>query len=110
MLLLLWAGPAHAAGRPGILMGTLALAGMIGGIGSGLSAGLSKHPPRLLVSFAVYLGLLCATASTWVGTLDVVPLTLALGAAAGIVPFAAAHHAVRWLVRRLRKPGAPDTR
>ncbi len=65
----------------------LALLGLLGGVVAAVVAAF-RYPQSLSfgTSFLVYLGVLCFVASTWVGSLDAVPLTLALGAGAGVWP------------------------
>lgn len=86
-----------------VLGQTLALFGGLGGSIAGAVAGY-MHPRRMQFwrAFLVYLGILCAIASTWAGSLEIVPLALFLGATAGVLPFAAAFFISRRLVALLR--------
>ena len=105
------AADAHAQSTVVVLGQTLAMFGGAGGAVFGAIAGWRKAEPlRLGIAFLIYLGLLCAVASTWAGSLEIVPLTLVLGAAAGILPFAAGFLLMRGIVTRLRaKLGANAT-
>src|SRR5512143_4352480 len=76
---------AHAQGHAVILGASLAAAAVLGGLVMGAIAGL-RGQLGLWPSFGVYLGLLCAVASTRFGSLEVLPLTLVLGAIAGVLP------------------------
>lgn len=102
---------AHAQSAAIVLGQTLALSGGAGGVVFGAIAGWRRAEPlRLGIAFLIYLGLLCVVASTWAGSLEIVPLTIVLGAAAGILPFAAGFVVARGIVTRLRvKLGANDT-
>lgn len=105
------AADAHAQSTVIVLGQTLAMLGGAGGAVFGAIAGWrAAEPLRLGIAFLIYLGLLCVVASTWAGSLEIVPLTLVFGAAAGILPFAAGFLVVRGIVTRLRaKSGADDT-
>jgi hypothetical protein len=86
-----------------VLGQSLALLGCAGGIAAGLYAGCRE--PRLVPfwsAFLVYLGVMSAVVATWAGSLEIVPLALVLGAAAGILPFAALFLLCRRLVRSAR--------
>lgn len=97
------AADAHAQSTAVVLGQTLAMFGGAGGVVFGAIAGWrTAEPLRLGIAFLIYLGLLCAVASTWAGSLEIVPLTLVLGAAAGILPFGAGFLVVRGIVTRLR--------
>jgi len=81
---------AFAQGNAIVVGQSLALAGGFGGICAGLlAAWLGPHQLRFWPSFGVYIGLLAVIASTWTGTMEVVPLTLALGSLVGLLPYAA---------------------
>lgn len=101
---------AQAQDNAMVLGQSLALAGCLGGTFAGtVAAFLSPRPVRFWASFGVYLGALCVAASTWAGTMDIVPLALVLGAASGLLPYAAcfllARRALLWLGARLRRRG-----
>jgi hypothetical protein len=104
------AADAHAQSTVVVLGQTLAMLGGAGGAVFGAIAGWrTAEPLRVGVAFLIYLGLLCVVASTWAGSLEIVPLTLVLGAAAGILPFGAGFFALRGIVTRLRaKIGAGE--
>jgi threonine/homoserine efflux transporter RhtA len=83
----------------------LAGAGLAGGAVGGVVAGLREPAGaavRWHVAFLVYLGIVCCAASTWAGSLDIVPFALMFGAVCSIVPFAASFFALRYLVNLLR--------
>ncbi len=105
------AADAHAQSTAVVLGQTLAMFGGAGGAVFGAIAGWrSAEPLRLGIAFLIYLGLLCVVASTWTGSLEIVPLTLVLGAAAGILPFGAVFLVMRGIVTRLRaKLGVGET-
>ncbi|MBX3607746.1 MAG: hypothetical protein KF788_20905 [Piscinibacter sp.] len=110
--LLLFAGEAQAqaqAQAPALVLGqTLALAGAVGGLVLGAAAGIGRHGGLgLWPSFGIHLGFLCLLASTRFGSLEVVPLTLVLGAIAGVLPFVACFLAMRAALRRWRAPRPP---
>jgi hypothetical protein len=100
---LLAATEARAGGGGLLAAQFLAVVGLAGGSVAGTVAGIRwPQPVGFGAAFLVYLGLLCVVASTWSGSLDIVPLTLALGAGTGILRFAASFFAVRHVVKRLR--------
>ena len=99
----LLASPAHAQDVAMVLGQSLALLGLLGGLVAGVVAAW-RQPKGLHfgTSFLVYLGVLCVVASTWIGSLDAVPLTLALGTAAGMLPYAGAFFGLRWCFAQWR--------
>jgi hypothetical protein len=83
----------------------LAGAGLAGGVLGGIVAGVREPAAAVLrwhVAFLVHLGVVSCVASTWAGTLEIVPLALIFATAAGIVPFVASFFALRHLARALR--------
>ena len=86
-----------------VLGQSLVLLGLLGGFVAGVVAAL-RAPQGLHfgTSFMIYLGVLCGVVSTWLGSLDAVPLTLVLGAAMGVLPYAGAFFGLRWCVNRWR--------
>jgi hypothetical protein len=103
------AWPAQAQGNAVVLGQSLALAGGVGGVCAGLVAGyLSPRPLRFWTSFGIYLGVLCMVASTWAQSMDIVPLTLVLGALFGLLPYGLCFFLVRrglgWLRARILGP------
>ena len=81
----------------------LAAVALFGGALCGAWAGCREQKAiSFWLAFAVYLGLLSVVASTWSGSLEIVPLVLLFGAFAGIVPFAASFLLVRYLVVLVR--------
>lgn len=106
--LLVVSTPAAAQGVTLVVGQSLALGGLVGGLVAGCHAGWRASPPRAIwPAFGIYLGLLAMVASTRVGDMAIVPLALVLGAAAGILPFAAAYFAVRWCWGRVRDRRRP---
>lgn len=104
VLLWLFAAPARAETTLAEVGPPLALLGLAGGAAAGAIAGWRSHPRSAFwPGFGVYLGLLSVTASTRAGSLEVVPLTLVLGAGAGILPFALAWFALRAGVAALQR-------
>ena len=81
------------------LFGLGALGGLVAGL---VAAWRLPRPTGFGPAFGTYLGALCVLVSTWAGTLDTVPLTLAFGAAAGIGPFALLFLGLRRWGRRRR--------
>jgi hypothetical protein len=103
------AADAHAQSTVMVLGQSLALAGGMGGVVFGAIAGWrTAETLRMGLAFLIYLGLLCVVASTWSGSLEIVPLALVLGAVAGILPFAACFFMARRGVARLRAKVAPQ--
>lgn len=101
--LLLISTPAAAQGVTLVVGQSLALGGLVGGLVAGCHAGWRASPARAIwPAFGIYLGLLSMVASTRAGDMGIVPLALVLGAAAGLLPFAAAYFAVRWCWGRVR--------
>lgn len=106
------ASSAFARDNTLVLGQTLAIAGCLGGTCAGLlAAWLGPRQLRFWPSFGVYVGILVVVASTWAGTMEIVPLTLVLGSLVGLLPYAAcfflARRALVWLraaVRRKRSP------
>lgn len=86
-----------------VLGQTLALLGAAGGVLAGLWAGWRPAGAvRFRSAFLVYLGLVSVAASTWSGSMEIVPLTLALGALVGIVPFGLGFVLCRAALQRAR--------
>ncbi len=103
LLSVMLAGEAVAQGTAAVVGQSLALAGLAGGVVAGAYAGYRHSPPRAFwPAFGIYLGLLAIVASTRSGDMAIVPLALALGGAAGLLPFAAAYFGVRWCWFRMR--------
>lgn len=102
VVMVLLTADARAQSSSMVLGQSLALLGLAGGLVAGGLAAFKLTEVRFGNSFLVYLGVLCAAASTWVGSLDAVPLTLVLGAAAGVLPFATAFFGLRWCLVQLR--------
>jgi hypothetical protein len=97
------ASSVFAQGNALVLGQSLAIAGCVGGACAGsLAALFGPHRLRFWPSFGVYIGLLSVTASTWAGTMDIVPLTLVLGALAGLLPYAACFYLACHALTRLR--------
>jgi hypothetical protein len=101
------AADVRAQGTTTVVAQFLVMAALFGGALSGAWAGIrGPKAIRLWPAFLVYLGLLSMVASTWAGSLEIVPLTLLFGAIAGIAPFAASffllRHLVLWIRDRLR--------
>lgn len=84
----------------GQFLALLALAG--GAIGGALAAWQAPKGLGFGVAFMVYLGLVSLAGSTWVQSMEMVPLALAYAAAAGIIPFAAGFFGLRYLGRLAR--------
>jgi hypothetical protein len=98
----------RAQGHAVVLGESLAVAGALGGLTLGAIAGwIGANRLRLWPSFGIYLGIVCVVASTRFGSMEVVPLTLVFGAAAGVLPYAASYLIARGLVARLRHPQRP---
>ncbi len=85
----------------------VAAAALAGGLVGGIAAGL-KAPGavRFAMAFLVWLGLLVVCASTYAQSMDIVPLTLLLGGAVGLLPFAAGFFMGRRGVQAWRHRGA----
>lgn len=113
LLLLLVVTPAQAQTSAADVLPLLALIALAGGLVAGAVAGWRGQSAAAIgPAFGIWLGLLSLVVSTRAGTLEVVPLLLALAVASGIVPFAAAWFGARWLVghaqrRRRGRPGTP---
>ncbi len=102
---------AHAQSTAIVLGQSLAIVGGASGLVFGSIAGWrTAEPLRLGIAFLIYLGLLCVVASTWAGSLEIVPLALVLGAVAGILPFAAGFFIARRIVVHLHTKLGADSR
>jgi hypothetical protein len=97
------AAPDAAASGVAAAAEVLAIIGLAGGAVCGaLAAWYRPGTIRFANAFLIYLGVLCAVASTWAESLEIVPLTLVFGSVAGILPFAAGFLALRRAVGHLR--------
>lgn len=102
LTLTMLAAPAvHAQGNARVLAESIGIAGVLGGLVLGAAAALwTQSGLKFWPSFCIFLGALCLLASTRFGTLEVVPLTLALGALLGGVPFGLGFWAAKSVVGR----------
>jgi hypothetical protein len=81
----------------------LAVVACIAGVMAGTVAGLQTNSRiRFGAAFLVYLGLLATAATTWVQSMDALPLALVYGAGTGILPFAAGFFCARKVVTTIR--------
>ena len=99
----LYPGHAQAAQGVAVLFPYLAGAALVAGAVTGVLAGRrGQDGPRWHTGFLVFLGLTVVLTTTFAGTMDVVPLALALTALTGVLPYSAAYFGVRSGVRRWR--------
>jgi hypothetical protein len=91
----------------------LALLALVGGaLGGALAAWQGPKASGFGVAFMVYLGLVSLAGSTWVQSMEMVPLALVYAAAAGVIPFGAGFFGLRYLGRlaRARWGGKTDNK
>lgn len=93
-----------------IALALAAVALLAGAAAATLDALRRGSPWGLGRAFAVYVGLMGATATTWAESMDILPLALVYSAVTGIVPFAVAHGLVRRAFAASRRARPPSDR